>query len=137
MGSNAPTTWGQTPLLTGNLDDILLSLFHAHIAKWMFNRKAIGRAFVFTRGMQTKAIECMRWIHKNLPGFSSPEAFNTFLAGCGEYLSLDRDVLSPGKDQRAPSPGKWLADWPEQIRLAGIYMDEKAQKITRMEQPIT
>lgn len=135
LAPNGTTTQGQTELLTTSLDDTFLSLFHTHIAKWTFNRKPIGRAFVFTRGMQTKSVECMRWMHRNLEGFSTPEAFNAFLTGCGEYLSLDRDVLSPGRDQRALSPGKWLSDWPEQIRLAGIYLDEKARKITRMEPP--
>lgn len=136
LGSNAPTGWGQTPRLTDALMDTFLSLFHTHFAKWTFNRMPIGRHFIFTRGMQTKAIECMRSLHNKM-GWSSKEQFDTFLNGCGEYLSHDRDVLSPSRDQRALSPGKWLNDWPEQTRLAGIYLDDKDRKITRMdiEQP--
>lgn len=129
---NGPTPQCQTALLTTSLDDTLLSIFHVHFAKWTFNRKPIGKHFVFTRPMQSNALECMRWLHKNA-GFSTPQLFDQFLSECGEYLSLDRDVLSPHKDQRALSPGKWLSDWPEQIRLAGIYRDEKAQKITRIQ----
>lgn len=132
LGSNAPTPWGQTPLLTGNLDSIFLSLFHTSFQKWTFNRKSIGRYFVFTRAMQSRAIECMRWLHKNIAGLSTPDAFTSFLDSCGEYLSLDRDVLSPTKDQRALSPAKWLNDWSEQIRLAGIYRDEQQQNVVRM-----
>lgn len=132
LGSNAPTSEGQTPLLTGNLDHIFLSLFQAQFSAWQFNKKKIGKFFVFTRAMQTRALECMRYLHKNCVGFSSPDAFNAFLTKCGEYLAHDRDVLSPAKDQRALSPGKWLQDWPEQIRLAGIYIEEQERNVVRM-----
>lgn len=134
LGAVTPDPWGQLPPLTKNLDSEFLSLFHAHLSKWTFNRKPIGN-FAFTRGMQTKALECMRWMHKSIDGMSSPEAFHRYLDACGEYLSLPRDVLSTNHvDQRALSPGKWLNDWPEQIRLAGIYSDEKAHKVTRIEE---
>lgn len=132
LGSNAPTPWGQTPLLTSNLDSTFLSLFHTHFEKWTFNRKPIGSHFVFTRRMQTQALECMRWLHKNMAGFSTPDSFNSFLSSCQEYLALPRDVLCSTTDQRALSPAKWLNNWDEQIRLAGIYRDEQRKNVVRM-----
>lgn len=132
LAPNGTTTSCQTALLTTSLDDTMLSLFDSHFRKWTFNRKPIGRYFVFTRAMQTKAIECMRWLHKNMENMGTEQDFIRFLTAAGEYLSFERDVLSPSRDQRALSPGKWLDKWDEQIRLIGTYLDERERKVTRM-----
>lgn len=130
--ANTPNPWAQLPPITTNLDSEFLSLFHAHFPKWTFNRKPIGKYFVFTRNMQTKALELMRWLHKNRDGFSSPQGFHDFLTKCGEYLAHDRDVLSPARDQRALSPAKWLNDWAAQVTLVGVYIEEQEKNIVRM-----
>lgn len=135
LGSNAPDTQGQTPLLTGNLDQTFISLFQAHFTKWTFNKRPIGRYLVFTHAMQNKALECMRWLHKNKEGFSTADGFNNFLTKCGEYLAHDRDVLSPTKDQRALSPAKWLNDWAAQVTLVGVYIEEQERNVVRMPIP--
>ena len=128
--SPPPITNDSSGKITG--DSQLLSLFKAHFGKWTFNRKPIGTHFHFTRPMLSKAVECMRSLNGR-PGFSTQTAFDEFLTGCGEYLSLPRDVLNPGgRDQRALSPVQWLNQWDEQTRLAGIFLDEKREKITRM-----
>lgn len=142
LGANAPTPPVQTHPLTTDLntdakashraqtgDEALLSMFRKHFTRWQFNRKPIGRHFVFTRPMVSKAIECMRHLNQTI---STAERFDEFLSGVGEYLALPRDVLSTGRDQRALSPVAWLREWPEQIRLAGIYLDERERKVTRI-----
>lgn len=139
LAPNGTTTSGQTALLTTALtvkgftsaDSALLSLFTDHFSKWTFNRRPMGRNFHFTRPMIAKALECMRH-YRGQPGYSTTVAFTSFLDSCRDYLALPRDVLSESRDQRALSPSKWLNDWQEQTRLAGIYHDEKAQKVTRM-----
>lgn len=130
LGSNTPRGEGQTPLLTTYLDSDFLALFQPHFMSWTFNRKPMGRFFVFTRKMQSKCLEMMRHMFRS--GMSNEAKFHEFLNTCGEYMALDRDPLSPNLDMRALSPSKWLDDWPEQVRRVGIYIDEKARKITRM-----
>lgn len=135
---NGTTTPSQTALLPTSLkklrgsDSALLAIFQQSFSKWRFNRQPIGRHFHFTRRMQTQALECMRFLHHS--GISTTEGFESFLNSCRDYLTHPRDVLSPEKDQRALSPAKWLNDWPEQVRRAGIYHDEKQHKVTRIEE---
>lgn len=110
-------------------DTELFAIFQRHFVRWPFNRKPIGKQFHFTRPMMGQAIECMRHLNSS---HATVEQFDTFLSSCGEYLSLPRDVLGSGKDQRAVSPVAWLNHWHEQVRLAGIYDDEKREKVTRI-----
>ena len=137
LGSNDPSTKGQmTPLTTALSkkamrlgDSELLSVFVPHLRTWTFNRRPIGRKFLFTRAMNAQALELLRHL---APTHSTTAELTAFLDGCRDYLALPRDVLTEGRDQRALSPVRWLMEWPEQIRLAGIFVDERAQKITRI-----
>lgn len=133
-GAGAPNEGVQAHLPTTTTsikdsDSALFALFRAHFAKWQFNGRSLGRTFHFTGKMMFKAIECMRYLN-GLPGFSTDEAFNSFLDSCRDYLTCSKDPLSSHRDMRALSPAKWLNDWPEQIRLAGQYHDEILQKVT-------
>tara|TARA_R110000868_G_C10824747_1_gene758889 strand:+ start:353 stop:1105 length:753 start_codon:yes stop_codon:yes gene_type:complete len=113
-------------------DTSLIAVFKKHFTKWTFNRKAIGSKFHFNRKMESQAMECMRWLNGQ-PGMCTTEAFDSFLSDAGEYLSLPRDVVNAPKDFRALAPGRWLSDWAEQVRLAGIYHDEKRKNVVRIE----
>jgi hypothetical protein len=134
-GANAPIDGVQmhpSPETNDSLsgDTLLISCFTAHFFRWQFNRKPIGRHFVFTAPMRLKATELMRWL-TGQPGMAGKDNVDGLLKSCGEYLKLDRDVVNHPKDLRALSPVRWLNDWPEQLRLGTIYHDDRTSNIVR------